>query len=191
MCTTLCCSRAFLDQWQEERGMLEGDSHLDEVEEILYADTARTQMFRVLRLLCLQSLTAGGTVEIGDVVCLVTVLVLCAIQLVPVWPRLNYDATTVLRSCVPAFRHNMVYSSPHIIRIRFAGIRATRYDGLRRAIVQTYGYQHAFTMSNLEKAGALSCVDFGISTGCKWLLSVECVVHWLVALGVMRPAHCQ
>jgi hypothetical protein len=24
-------SRAFLDQWQEERGMIEGDSHLDEV----------------------------------------------------------------------------------------------------------------------------------------------------------------
>lgn len=40
--------------------MLEGDSHLDEVEEILFADTARTQMLRVLRLLCLQSLTAGG-----------------------------------------------------------------------------------------------------------------------------------
>lgn len=39
------------------------------------------------------------------------------------------------------------------LHVIYSGIRANRYDSLRRAIVQTYGYQHAFTMSNLEKAG--------------------------------------
>lgn len=33
------------------------------------------------------------------------------------------------------------------------GIRAARYDALRRMVSQTYGYQHLCTMSNLEKAG--------------------------------------
>ena len=71
---------------------MEGDSHLDEIEEVLCADTRHTQLLRVLRLLCLQSLAAGG-------------------------------------------------------------IRAPRYDALRRIIVQSYGYQHLFTLANLEKAG--------------------------------------
>jgi hypothetical protein len=33
------------------------------------------------------------------------------------------------------------------------GIRAARYDSFRRMIAQTYGYQHLYTLSNLEKAG--------------------------------------
>jgi hypothetical protein len=33
------------------------------------------------------------------------------------------------------------------------GIRAARYDAFRRMIAQTYGYQHLYTLSNLEKAG--------------------------------------
>ena len=84
--------------------MLEGDSHLDEIEDALCGDTKRTQLLRVLRLLCLQSLTAGG-------------------------------------------------------------IRAARYDAFRRLIVHTYGYQHLYTMANLEKAGectAMCC--FGTRT---------------------------
>jgi vacuolar protein sorting-associated protein 33A len=40
--------------------MLEGDSHLDDIEELFCSDTGRTQLLRGLRLLCLQSLTAGG-----------------------------------------------------------------------------------------------------------------------------------
>lgn len=53
-------SRAFLSQWQDEHAILEGESHLEEIEDILCADVARTELLRVLRLLCLQSLTAGG-----------------------------------------------------------------------------------------------------------------------------------
>lgn len=86
-------SRAFRDQWQGERGMLEGENYLDAIEEMIYADSAeRTELFRILRLLCMQSVTAGG-------------------------------------------------------------IRSNRYDVIRKAIGQTYGLQHLFTLSNLERAG--------------------------------------
>jgi hypothetical protein len=37
------------------------------------------------------------------------------------------------------------------------GIRAARYDAFRRMIAQTYGYQHLYTLSNLEKAGGDYC----------------------------------
>ena len=33
------------------------------------------------------------------------------------------------------------------------GIRASRYDVIRKLITQTYGFRHAFTITNLEKAG--------------------------------------
>ena len=36
------------------------------------------------------------------------------------------------------------------------GIRSKKYDAWKRDIVQTYGYQHVLTLSNLEKAGLLS-----------------------------------
>jgi len=88
-----------LSQWQDEHAILEGESHLDEIEEILCADVARTELLRVLRLLCLQSLTAGG-------------------------------------------------------------IRTAKYDNIRRLVSQTYGYQHLFTLTNLEKAGNLFCCLF-------------------------------
>ena len=91
-------SRAFRDQWQGERGMLEGDTYLDQIEDIICADTDRTLFYRALRLLCLQSLTAGG-------------------------------------------------------------IRSSRYDSIRRLFVQTYGYEHLFTLSNLERTGLLKRKD--------------------------------
>eukprot|EP01038_Epipyxis_sp_PR26KG_P009327 gene9327-12565_t len=53
-------SREFRDQWQGERGMLEGELYLDQIEEMLYADVDRVMFYRILRLLCIQSLTAGG-----------------------------------------------------------------------------------------------------------------------------------
>lgn len=91
-------SRAFRDQWQGERGMLEGDTYLDQIEDMICADTDRTLFYRALRLLCLQSLTAGG-------------------------------------------------------------IRSSRYDSMRRLFVQTYGYEHLFTLSNLERTGLLRRKD--------------------------------
>ena len=33
------------------------------------------------------------------------------------------------------------------------GIRAGRYDQLRRLVVMTYGFHHTFTLNNLEKIG--------------------------------------
>jgi hypothetical protein len=36
------------------------------------------------------------------------------------------------------------------------GIRASKFDAMRRLIVQTFGYRHAITLRNLEKAGAYS-----------------------------------
>ena len=39
------------------------------------------------------------------------------------------------------------------------GIRAGRFDGIRKLIVQTYGYRHMFTICNLEKAGQIVVVD--------------------------------
>ena len=35
------------------------------------------------------------------------------------------------------------------------GIRAGRFDGIRKLIAQTYGFRHMFTISNLEKAGLI------------------------------------
>lgn len=91
-------SRAFLSQWQDEHAILEGESHMDEIEEILCADVSRSELLRVLRLLCLQSLTAGG-------------------------------------------------------------IRTAKYDNIRRLISHNYGYQHLFTLANLEKAGLIKRKD--------------------------------
>lgn len=85
-------SRVFRDQWQGERAMLEGETYLDQIEELLLADVDRTALSAILRLLCLQSITSGG-------------------------------------------------------------IRGNRYDTIRRSIVQTYGFQHLYTLSNLERSG--------------------------------------
>lgn len=62
------------------------------MEELLASDVKRSQLLRVLRMLCLQSVTSGG-------------------------------------------------------------IRAARLDAIRRMVAHSYGYQHLYTMSNLEKAG--------------------------------------
>ncbi len=88
-------SRAFRDQWQGERAMLEGESFLDQIEEILLSDVDRSMFPTVLRLLCLQSITSGG-------------------------------------------------------------LRGNRYDGIRRSIVQTYGFHHLYTLNNLERSGTSS-----------------------------------
>jgi len=89
---------AFRDQWQGERGMLEGELYVDQIEDMICADVERASLYKVLRLICVQSLTAGG-------------------------------------------------------------IRSNRYDALRRMVVQTYGYQHLFLITNLEKAGLLKRKD--------------------------------
>lgn len=52
--------RDFRDQWQMERGLLEGETYLDQIEELLYTDTDRSKFYVILRLFCLQSLTAWG-----------------------------------------------------------------------------------------------------------------------------------
>ncbi len=91
-------SRDFREQGQGERGMLEGESCLDAIDEIILADAEGAELYRVLRMMCLQSITAGG-------------------------------------------------------------IRSNRFDSLRRAVVQTYGYQHLYTISNLERAGLLKRKD--------------------------------
>lgn len=55
-------SREFREQWQAERGLLEGEPYLDQIEDLLSADTDRDSLFKTLRLLCLQSITSGGKV---------------------------------------------------------------------------------------------------------------------------------
>jgi vacuolar protein sorting-associated protein 33A len=90
--------KEFRDQWQGERGMLEGETFLDDIERIICVDAEAKEFYRVLRLMCIQSLTSGG-------------------------------------------------------------IRASRYDTLRRSIIQTYGYEHLFTLSNCERAGLLKKKD--------------------------------
>ncbi len=39
---------------------VQGESYLDQIEESIYEDVDRCHLFKVLRLLCLQSLTTGG-----------------------------------------------------------------------------------------------------------------------------------
>lgn len=84
----------FRDLWQFERGVLEGDTSLDQIEDLICGDVARTELYRILRLLCLMSVTNGG-------------------------------------------------------------IRAAKLDPVRKLIIQTYGYEHMYTMLNLEKAGLI------------------------------------
>mmetsp|Transcript_66264 Transcript_66264/g.130406 ORF Transcript_66264/g.130406 Transcript_66264/m.130406 type:complete len:633 (-) Transcript_66264:111-2009(-) len=110
-------SRAFLNQWQKERGMLEGESYLDEVEDIMASDVKHEKFLHVLRLLCLQSVTAGG-------------------------------------------------------------IRAARYDSLRRSVAQAYGFQHLCTMNNLERAGFLKKKDS--------MLVVDINSNWAVVRKSLR-----
>lgn len=110
-------SRDFRDQWQMERGMLEGEIFLDQLEEMLYADTNRTQLYQVLRLLCLQSGTAFG-------------------------------------------------------------IRSNRYDYLRRTIVQLYGFQHMYTLLNLERSGLIRKKEA--------LLVVESTTPWQLLRKTLR-----
>ncbi|RHY31974.1 hypothetical protein DYB32_002994 [Aphanomyces invadans] len=50
-------SKAFTDLWHHERSMLEGQSLLEELEELI---GLQEPLLKVLRLLCLQSLTSGG-----------------------------------------------------------------------------------------------------------------------------------
>lgn len=91
-------SRGFREQWQGERGMLEGEAYLDQIEDMICADVDRALFYKTLRLLCIQSLTSGG-------------------------------------------------------------IRSNRYDSIKRLLVQTYGFEQLFTVSNLERAGLLKRKD--------------------------------
>jgi len=53
-------SREFREQWQTERGLLEGELLLDTIEDLVATDVMRERLHKALRLLCLQSFTAGG-----------------------------------------------------------------------------------------------------------------------------------
>jgi len=50
-------SNDFRERWQIERGLLEGDAHLEEIEERLHSEEPAAE---VLKLICLQSLCGGG-----------------------------------------------------------------------------------------------------------------------------------
>lgn len=53
-------SQAFRAKWQAERGMLEGESLLDYVEDLVSLDVERRHFYAAMRLLCIQSVTSGG-----------------------------------------------------------------------------------------------------------------------------------
>jgi len=91
-------TRDFREQWQLERGMLEGENFLDQLEDVVCSDTDGSQAFRIIRLLCLQSVTAGG-------------------------------------------------------------LRANKYDQLKRMMAQVYGFEYVFTLHFLEKLGVLRRKD--------------------------------
>ena len=40
-----------------------------------------------------------------------------------------------------------------LLSLSNGGLRATRFDLLRKLIIQTYGYKHLYTLCNFEKAG--------------------------------------
>ena len=86
-------TRDFRQQWQMERGILEGEAYLDTLEfDLVACDVERFYFLKYLRLLCLISLTSNG-------------------------------------------------------------IKTARLDSIRRLFVHVYGFQHMFTVANLEKAG--------------------------------------
>ena len=53
-------SREFRERWQGERGLLEGEGFLDQLEDLISVDVEGKNKLKNLRLLCLQSVTAGG-----------------------------------------------------------------------------------------------------------------------------------
>jgi biopolymer transport protein ExbD len=53
-------SREFRERWQGERGLLEGEGFLDQLEDLISVDVEGKNKMKNLRLLCLQSVTAGG-----------------------------------------------------------------------------------------------------------------------------------
>lgn len=57
-------SRDFRERWQGERGMLEGEAYLDQIEDMICADVDRALFYKTLRMLCIQSLTAGAFARI-------------------------------------------------------------------------------------------------------------------------------
>jgi vacuolar protein sorting-associated protein 33A len=81
----------FRERWQMERTILEGDTCLDELDDLV---AMSYPLYRFLRLLCLQSICKNG-------------------------------------------------------------INSSRYDSLRKDVVQTYGYEFVALLVNLEKAGLL------------------------------------
>lgn len=87
-------SAKFRQNWQTERGILEGEPLLDHVEDLIAEDCERLLFLKCLRLFCLVSITSNG-------------------------------------------------------------IQAKKYDNIRRLLVHTYGFEHLFTIMNLEKAGLL------------------------------------
>lgn len=81
----------FRERWQTERAMVEGDSCIETLEDLI---ACQYPPYRLLRLLCLQSLVSGG-------------------------------------------------------------IKSSKFDSLRREVVQTYGYEFLFVLNNLEQVGLL------------------------------------
>ena len=58
------------------------------------------------------------------------------------------------------------------------GIQAKKFDHLRKAIVHVYGYEHLFTIMNLEKAGLLRrkenvLIDTSSTTSSSWWITLR------------------
>lgn len=72
--------------------------------------------------------------------------------------------------------------------ITSGGLRGNRYDNIRRSIVQTYGFQHLYTLNNLERSGAIIIILFrttniehilvGMIKRKDTLLMVETTTQW-------------
>ena len=52
--------REFRDLWQMERGILEGESYIDQLEDLFTTDMTHGTLIKCLKLLCLHSYIAGG-----------------------------------------------------------------------------------------------------------------------------------
>ena len=114
----------FRDLWQMERGMMEGETFYDQIEDVICADSDR------LVIPCL------------------------------IYPRQHLILLVCYRSQLCRVLRMMTLQS-----LTGNGIRAGKYDHLRRLVIMVYGFNHTFTLNNLEKLGSFRLLCFiGLST---------------------------
>ena len=72
---------------------------------------------------------------------------------------LDYIEDVLIEDCTERSQFFRILRLLCLSSLTSNGISAKKFDHLRRLIVQTYGFEHLFTLMNLEKAGLVRRKD--------------------------------